>query len=686
MGISKWNGLDLQNEFAAALGDTSTEGKALALDHINEAMLDICSKANWPTLRTLGRKKLVIGDSHQDLLIPSPTSPVLTLSSGGALTADAIYKVLCTYVLCSPVRREDNVFSEFFDSSSGFTYDTDEIEFSSGVARQLSLNTSNELCCATFTEDQNFVRSAGTEIGTLSGATVTGGYLDCTGGTLKHCTYEDSSNFPSGQTGTIIFGIKPNFSSNPSTTQQIIYSALSGTDAKNQISLIHKTNGKINLQCTNSVGAVVIAVDIGTWQPTSGVDYVIALTFDFTTGATKLFIDGVQLGTTITTTFTAGTRGVFRIASDYASTASSRSFFNFIRMFSDVKTGAVLSAIPPEYTYAESALTLPSFNYGNVGAIQSYTSLEVSLSESTAKFIINGKYHDGTSWVTSDNSHSQANTASEINLYFSTLEVSSPTSVIVVFPASQDTLESISSLVLEYIGQDCPIGEPEVETIAGDYSDAITPTGSDLTIIATMPTSSEPEVIKRKVYLSKDSGSWLLYATINNNSDTTISITADTTSVFESPDLDYIKEIDGDPYFSDAAGRSLINAEKHDIILSQAGNIPSGTPCYYDLVNNDKLILSPKPSATLVLNFYYFRNPPKIFADVTSIPILPPRFKKILRAAVIAIGYEYDDADGQESKRNNYEQIVSREKNTLIRNKTGSQKRRDTRPGWYRYI
>lgn len=73
---------------------------------------------------------------------------------------------------------------------------------------------------------------------------------------------------------------------------------------------------------------IVVNYTTGAWNPVSGTTYEIELNMDLITGATRLFIDGTQLGTTQT-----GTSADWLSAADYMSIGDVNSGVNVNQNF-----------------------------------------------------------------------------------------------------------------------------------------------------------------------------------------------------------------------------------------------------------------------------------------------------------------------------------------------------------------
>lgn len=186
-------------------------------------------------------------------------------------------------------------------------------------------------------------------------------------------------------------------------------------------------------------------------------------------------------------------------------------------------------------------------------------------------------------------------------------------------------------------------------------SSVATTTASNKTInVTSIPLSTESFFTQRRVYLKKGTGSYFLYATIADNTTTTQSITADTTSKIQPPDFDYIRSIDGNLFYEASIGQlQFMPADQMRMIYS--GEFGDGTPEIWADMGDGKVLLYPRPSATTAMKFYYFKIPRGIYNDADSVPTIPISLKNALKAWVIAYGYEYREREGWENKKQNAE-------------------------------
>jgi hypothetical protein len=172
-------------------------------------------------------------------------------------------------------------------------------------------------------------------------------------------------------------------------------------------------------------------------------------------------------------------------------------------------------------------------------------------------------------------------------------------------------------------------------------------------------TSVKPTTIYRRVYLKKGTAAYFLYSTITDNTTTTLSVTADTTSTIEPPEYSMVDMMSGEDPTNEAVGLNLREEKLDDILKYNPGLTSTGNAAYYARSGKRKIFLYPRPSAAFTLTYWVYRVPSRIFADTDRAIQLDHAFKKVLDAGVTWKGLEYKDFDGQETKLSNYEQLKS---------------------------
>jgi hypothetical protein len=333
-------------------------------------------------------------------------------------------------------------YTFLFDNPATITHDEELIRFDSGVAslRDLALDGT---FFANYTTDIDATWSDGTGTGTANGgAAVSGGKLDLKGGAGKSVDYAGDKNADFQQRGTIRLDYIPNYTGSPAATRTLFTISEADSSTNNLIRLNHTAAGNLVLRVTNAVGAVIInSVVIGAYAPTTGVKDEVELDVDLTTGATRLFIDGNQLGSTILTTGTRGsTIGLLRVGQDEAKANNSDAEIDNFVVFDVVKhtanyiVGDDTEEVPdtkPGYATSDPKMVLPgSFNASDLLTFGSSTTRPTG---TEVKFILVldsvRKWFNGVQWTESDGTYSQSNTGSDINTNIESLELSSTVTV-----------------------------------------------------------------------------------------------------------------------------------------------------------------------------------------------------------------------------------------------------------------
>lgn len=195
--------------------------------------------------------------------------------------------------------------------------------------------------------------------------------------------------------------------------------------------------------------------------------------------------------------------------------------------------------------------------------------------------------------------------------------------------------------------------QAEVESIAGEPSAGVTPTGTDLTVALTaIPVSTGPLVTARKIYVSKAGGSYAYHSTINDNTTTTANISTNTSSVITPPAENHISQLEGELFIE--GSRVLEGLSLQDFTFKHATFDSTGTPQAWAPVNEEEVMIYPKPSANTTVSFFYYKKPAQVFGISTSIPQMPSWIYDDLRRYVMWRGYDFRDRAGKESKEITY--------------------------------
>lgn len=316
-------------------------------------------------------------------------------------------------------------FNEDFASDAGFTYDSGKSEFTGGKVQQKAQLETGETFRARYGTSVNADYAAGSTTGTATGGAVAaGGKLNLKGGTKKYVDYAGALNADSGQVGSVRFKVTPNYTGPPPTDTQFFFSMSQAEGSSNNHIAVGQdaVSGNIRVTFHDSAGTSY-ALLLGAWNPTSGVEYEFELNWDLNAGERRLFIDGVQKGSTGTGTFTRTDTGLLRIGNGAHIVGGSTSFesdfeIDDLQIFSSVQHTANYTPSVMSDLYVADTITLPQFAHTNLGTILSFTSF-VTTEGGTPRYTLRvdgGSYYywTGSAWATSDGTYTQANTKANI--------------------------------------------------------------------------------------------------------------------------------------------------------------------------------------------------------------------------------------------------------------------------------
>jgi len=380
-------------------------------------------------------------------------------TTAGNYTAKSLLEFLagkCQYKLKDLTGQ---TFDQDFSNDTGFTYDSAKAEFSGGQVQQKTQRPTNATFGATYTSNINGSWGDGSLAGTGTGSPViTGNKLDLTGGTIKYIDYNASGNANSQQAGTIRLKVTPNYTGNPANNQYLFSISKDGASNNNLIYLYQNSgNGYLSYAIYDQNGSLVISGAFGKWNTVALTTYEICLCFDFTTGATRLFLDGVQLGSTVTVTCIRNSDiGLLRVGNArnpiYATNYYIEDFvyYNDVLFTSNYTPGYTLQ----EYDYLTSIIDLPQFSYTGLGAVQAFTNFVTSESNGP-RYILNGQYWDGGAWSASSDTWATASPAADVLANLGSLAAADTLDITIIFNNSNIQM-AVSNLTVTYTGQEYP--------------------------------------------------------------------------------------------------------------------------------------------------------------------------------------------------------------------------------------
>ena len=297
-----------------------------------------------------------------------------------------------------------------FENSLNYNYDDTKIEIVNGVARLKKLTPINETFYANYNTDINGSRGLGVLTGTANGgASVSGGKLDLAHNDLRYIEYNAQYNADSLQTGCVRFKVTPNFNITPATEEKYFSIMQTTNNYTNVIYLRHRASGDMRLQLHDSSGLIVEIYGYPNFI--LGQTYEVEVNWDITNGATRIFIDGTQLGATHTGTGIRTDARILRVGTGVHKSSISNFKIDDFQVFSTVQHTENYTPCPcVECSYCNlnptiypkeswnptSPLTMLSFvetlgagNEGNVG---------YQISQDAG---VTWKYWNGVSWSVS---------------------------------------------------------------------------------------------------------------------------------------------------------------------------------------------------------------------------------------------------------------------------------------------
>jgi hypothetical protein len=447
------------------------------------------------------------------------------------------------------LQQDDVDFTEDFADDTDFTYDSDLVEFSGGQVQQKDTRPANSTFYASYTNNVNGNWGNGVLIGSpIGGASVSGGKLDLAHSDVRYVDYDADGNADSQQTGCIRFKLTTNYSGNPGSIQSFVIISKTDGDATNAIK-IFQSSTLLFVTINNNVGGTIVS-NAETWNPVIDTEYEIELNWDITTGETRLFVDGVQLGSTLTNTgIRSSDIGLLRAGADTGGSNSSNFFINDLIVFDTVQH---TSNYTPDWSniyetiYVESSVILPEMEHAGAGTIKLFNSFLTTETESPRYTLQIGRsgdylYWTGSAWVVSDGTYSQANDAATFNTNCGSLDVDGENygQFKIIFPGTntQNSVDELTANINVDIGY--LTTNPTIEMITGFRTDGL----EGFTETSTKTGNDEIKYIIKKgsTWYYHNGSSWTVSNETYNQSNTAVEIETNKTSLLDDSTQCYIK-------------------------------------------------------------------------------------------------------------------------------------------------
>ena len=366
------------------------------------------------------------------------------------------------------------VIQHTFTTPEDYIYDPALVEVAGGVGTLKDISPTGSTCAAVYTDSIDLLWGDGVTTGVGVGSPiVTAGQLDLTGPSNQYVDYDADLNADSQQVGCMRMDYYPNYSGNPSATQFIFGIFKAHNVSANSIQIHHNTDGTITLRMKNSAGGTIVQASIGAWSPTAGTKYVLELNWNLTSGSSKLYINGVQFGSTRAETGTRdGNIGLLRIGQHVNGTNGQSDFLadNLVCFPTVQHTSNHASELPYDapIKYSLADPTIVTNSSFRSTSIRAYAATVIETGLDKANQVITGSGQDrresGGVAADSNGTYAESSTAAELNSVIEDIITIRKTVTVKTFLHSEygNTTPSIDLISLTY---NAALEDPTLSTL-----------------------------------------------------------------------------------------------------------------------------------------------------------------------------------------------------------------------------
>jgi len=248
-----------------------------------------------------------------------------------------------------------------FTTPANYNYNSSLIEVTGGIAQLVNLRPTDATFYASYDTDVNATWGDGDLEGiAVGGASVEGGKLNLTYEDVRYVDYDAVDNADSQQVGAIRFTLTPGYTDNPPTTKVFLSIGKDNVSNNNLMQIQQQNNGNLRFVMYDKDAVLQVLQDTP-YGFVEGNEYEIEFNWDLTTGASRIFVDGVQLGATETSTgIRDGDINFLRVGSNGAGSGTSDFQISDFLYFSSVKhtSGYTPGASISNVTYSPDSPTI----------------------------------------------------------------------------------------------------------------------------------------------------------------------------------------------------------------------------------------------------------------------------------------------------------------------------------------
>lgn len=308
--------------------------------------------------------------------------------------------------------------SQNFTSQVGFILDTARAEVAGGMLRQKDLRPPGATFYASFENVVDALWSDGSNIGSaVGGAQITANKLNLTGGGVRYVEFPALGNVSQlGNKGCVRLKFTANYNGTPSDSQGFFSIGMQDGSTANRIELFHHTNGSFFLYMNDRDGNNVASNSLFPFTAVAGQEGEIELGWDFDLGKVWAFGDGNLIAEIDVTGDRDNTCDCFVIGNLNSRNAVSDMFIREVIVFDESQHTVAFTPVPygVDFIYEASLAELPDLIYNNAGAFVSIDGMQ-STQNGNIRYIVDNKWHNGTVWVASNGTFSEANTITVVD-------------------------------------------------------------------------------------------------------------------------------------------------------------------------------------------------------------------------------------------------------------------------------
>jgi len=363
-----------------------------------------------------------------------------------------------------------------YDNASNFTFDSTLVEFVGSEAKlKLLALLTNEKFMAKFSTNFNGNRASGTAASTgQSGVSIAGGKLNAKGGTASFVKFniDNFTSFAAANEGCIRFKYTPNYNGSAPTIYPL-FDIHNSSNNNNRIWFAHNS-ADLTLRVHDGAGSPTIIFNAAWSTAVLGQEYEIEVGWK-SGGTTYIALDGTILATN-SSALTNGFGVLNEIilfnfqGGTYLSNGEMRDF----QMFDKVQHTANFTGEVPRLVNLYSIASPRVLVNASFSSDELLTFLETVTKPAgtEVKYTIRvsgqPKYHNGSSWVNSNATYAQANTAAEVAANLSSLDLSDGEDIRVAAYLNTTLAEDGPKITTLTIGYDFYLG-PTLPRVCAVY-------------------------------------------------------------------------------------------------------------------------------------------------------------------------------------------------------------------------